>query len=59
MKNKKEIIILEEPPMIFTKDADFLERKDFRQGQIILLPEDAVLIKMPIYKAITQLKDEK
>jgi len=46
---KKELIILEEPPIILTKDADFLERIKNRpvvkSGEIILLPEDAILVK--------------
>ena len=48
----KEIIILEEPPVILTKDEKFM--KDFpslgpvRPGQMRLLPQDAVLIKWKV-----------
>jgi hypothetical protein len=44
----REIPILYEFPVIFTKDRDFLENTPhIEQGAIVLLPEDAVLVMPP------------
>jgi len=52
----KEITILNEPPVILTKDVNFMNKIKKRginkSGDIILLPEDAILVQMPIYKII-------
>lgn len=48
------MIILDRAPIIFTKDVGFMERISssksgilFKPGRIILLPEDAVLLRAP------------
>lgn len=58
----KEIKILDTLPLIFTKDQNFIknisEQKNIREqnhvhpnsGKIILLPEDAVLVLLPLIK---------
>ena len=54
---KDEITILYEAPMILTKNKEWAE--EFRtttvkeRGRIILLPEDAVLVSLPINVQVT------
>lgn len=50
----KEIQILHDLPVIFTKDKDFPKRlaehhvgRNIRRGQVIILPDDAVLALPP------------
>ena len=42
------IEIIENPPVIFTKDKSFVTYKPLQPGDIIHLPEDAVLLVLPI-----------
>lgn len=57
----KEIIILEEAPTILTKDVGFVRGMDRQtndeRGRIILLPEDAVLLKREIIIGVEENKD--
>ena len=54
----REIVILNEAPVIFTKDAEFVTRHQdqwkLKPGAIIVLPEDAVLYEP---STIVELKD--
>jgi hypothetical protein len=48
----KEIILLDEPPVVFTRDERFLDdcikgRKLLKPGAIIRLPDDAILCVAP------------
>ena len=49
------ITILDNFPVILTKDRAFYDRMDgrARAGQVIILPEDAILIDMPTITNIT------
>jgi len=45
----REILLLEKMPMILTKDKDAyrLGKYTSRQGLILILPEDAILVEAP------------
>lgn len=46
----REIIVLYKMPVILTKDEDWMKQRKghyVSDGQVILLPEDAVLINLP------------
>jgi len=47
----KKIDIIESP-IIFTKDEEWVrnQKKSWKGGDVILLPEDAVLVIFPIFK---------
>lgn len=42
-----EIIVLKQPPVVFTKDKDWGKYIKLKPGAIIVLPEDAVLFDPP------------
>lgn len=44
----KDIEILYEFPVILTKDKDWRVKQVAKSGAIIILPEDAVLVALPI-----------
>lgn len=54
---QEEIIILDKPPTILTKNRDWakdMARRSLRkEGEIIVLPEDAILVVSPIYETKT------
>jgi hypothetical protein len=48
----REIILLDEPPVVFTRDERFLDdiikgRKLLKPGAVIRLPDDAILCVAP------------
>ena len=54
-------MLLDDPPAVFTRDRDFLDRYgrgyQLRPGSLVRLPDDAVLVKMGDAKAILMLPD--
>ena len=54
-------VLLDDPPAVFTRDLNFRDRYGrgyvLRPGTIVILPDDAVLVKMGDAKAILMLPD--
>lgn len=49
--NVEKIEIIESP-LIFTKDEEWVrnQKKEYKKGDVVLLPQDAVLVIFPIFK---------
>jgi hypothetical protein len=48
----KEIIILDDLPIVLTKDRHWRPKGATTQGAIVFLPEDAILVIRPIIKEV-------